>query len=628
MKNFILLAVLLSGLLTFSPAASAGKWGDTPVGLPYYMYDGVPSSDDDPAFLLGNYRLTLMTHASGIYELISGERAWSRFNADPERPDYGKNRATAVIDDSSVELVGTNSLASDPVRCSVETGIGFTRYDYRLDDGIRCSRMISVMPSEDVNQGTPAFLVSVTFTNKGSNAKKISYVEALSPSFMPLSSQNQFPDERAIKYHVLTEVAFRCLKADFIPEPRKFMRFSVPEARSRYDFAPLPLFLYAENAFLSINEGELKAMVNDFRLRPGASKTFHVIIGVSDDEVKDIAEKMLDNAQSGNYGAYESLWKKNLPDYSSERDANTRRELYWQAHMLESSASYDSYFDETFVPAGGKSTYESGKKFSTKDHLSAVLPLCYSDPELAKSSLRYVMKHVDFDGNLFAGNEGFGCLIPCPENDRVQAYLFRATAEYLRVTGDYDFLDERINMYPVRYGEYVRVIDVLERCFIYDNVTFKSDLAHSIRIVSSLPELLSQLKASSKASDDFIEALEICLGNAKKEVETAGDAVCGPLLSVELQTLLLSSSVITQSEKRDIYDYLIDEGLEDNLYEMELGTLFPLVSGISTFDALDARSILRKCSQFNMNEPYPGCWSGYSVHPYAWPLYCHYRLSE
>lgn len=33
---------------------------------------------DDPCFLLGNYRLTLFLHASGRYQIITGERGWAR----------------------------------------------------------------------------------------------------------------------------------------------------------------------------------------------------------------------------------------------------------------------------------------------------------------------------------------------------------------------------------------------------------------------------------------------------------------------------------------------------------------------------------------------------------------------
>ena len=78
-----------------------GSWGEDPEGLPYYEYTGgVPFTaydengnrtelPEDPYFLLGNYRIGLIPHASGMYEILTAERGWARFNASRERPDYG-----------------------------------------------------------------------------------------------------------------------------------------------------------------------------------------------------------------------------------------------------------------------------------------------------------------------------------------------------------------------------------------------------------------------------------------------------------------------------------------------------------------------------------------------------------
>lgn len=632
-RNYIIrcAAVLLAGLLTFSMKA-AGKWDESPAGLPYYSYDGTAShKGDDPAFLLGNYRLNLMTHASGVYQIMSGERILARFNADSNRPNYGKNRATVTVGDASYEMVGLNSYASDPSRCVVETGVGFTRYDYKLPGGIMCSRMISVMPSENVNEGNPLFVVSVTFTNNGKSAQRLSYVEAVSPVFVPIRDQYTAPEARSLRYPVVTEVAFRYLKAVFAPTPQHFVRFPSPEARSRHEVAPQSLFLYSENAFLSINEGELKAMITDFRLRSGASRTFHIVIGLADEDCKDRAEAALAAVEEGKYGAFESLWKRRLPDFSSERDRDERRKLYWNAHMLESSAVYDSYFDETFVPSGADETYELGRKMSNREHLDAILPLCYSNPELAKSALRYVMKHMDYDGKIHAGNEGYGCVpFDSSVDEGLHTDLMYTVAEYLRVTRDYDFLDERLVIYPMASGEFVKVMEVLERCFICsrDASSLKGFLSDRSDVVSLYPVLIEQIKQSEMGSQDFIKALEMHYESSVNAfMETHGtDDVSD--FKADQQIALLNGDFLEPSKKREIYDYLLDEGLEDEMYEMEPEILYPLIAGIASFDALDARSMLRKCSEYNLDGPYPGYWSGYSVHPYSWPLYCHYRMTE
>ncbi|HUB12016.1 MAG TPA: hypothetical protein VMB34_08665, partial [Acetobacteraceae bacterium] len=88
-----------------APASSLGDWIEDDYGLPAYHYtgpmrfpnspqrDGAPMIPDDPFFLTGNYRLTLFTHASGLYQILTGERAWGRMNQGDARWG-GANSAT------------------------------------------------------------------------------------------------------------------------------------------------------------------------------------------------------------------------------------------------------------------------------------------------------------------------------------------------------------------------------------------------------------------------------------------------------------------------------------------------------------------------------------------------------
>ena len=54
-----------------------GDWKTDAAGLPCFEYVGsVPykaTLDSAPWFVLGNYQLTLFTHVSGQYELITGQ---------------------------------------------------------------------------------------------------------------------------------------------------------------------------------------------------------------------------------------------------------------------------------------------------------------------------------------------------------------------------------------------------------------------------------------------------------------------------------------------------------------------------------------------------------------------------
>ncbi|CAN5533989.1 hypothetical protein BH10BAC3_BH10BAC3_37090 [soil metagenome] len=98
MKTKILFFLLV---ITQFSIAQIGNWSMSSKGLPMYQYtgakpftaldkEGKPAKlPDDPYFLLGNYKMTLFTHARGRYPLLTGERAWARINADNEQKNYG-----------------------------------------------------------------------------------------------------------------------------------------------------------------------------------------------------------------------------------------------------------------------------------------------------------------------------------------------------------------------------------------------------------------------------------------------------------------------------------------------------------------------------------------------------------
>ncbi len=506
-----LAAVIVAGLMSFSSfAQSEGAWFETPAGLPYCRYDG---NGRDVRSLLGNYRIDVITHADGIYQILSGERVWAGFNADPLAVDYGRNRATLNMGRRPVELVGGKASFSVD-NYDYFTGIGFSRYDYKLDGGLRCSRMISVMPSDEVNGGNPCFVITVTFTNSGHGAKSFSYEEVFSPFFLPVADGNLASSKRAFAYPMTTEISFRCLKASFKPEKQRFMNMPSSQERYRYEVAPQSVFLYAKDAFLSIADGEFKAQFHDMKLKRGEKRVLNIVIGFTkNNDAKELAEKVLVMAAEGQYGAFEAMWKKRIPDFSGEKNRAVRREMYMNAHELEASAVYNSCFDETFIPGESGDVYRTGANLSNRDHLQRAMPVCYSNPELAKSVLEYVMKHAEPDGRIYAGNTGYGYVSYeyMSEYHDLQIHFLHLLAEYLRVTGDYGFLDESVKLYS---GESMNVLSFVENSFIClrDDVLLDDDpLAYfkNQSLVSSyFPVLISEMKKSGKAPEEFVKSLE------------------------------------------------------------------------------------------------------------------------
>ncbi|WP_342561106.1 hypothetical protein NST84_15615 [Paenibacillus sp. FSL R7-0345] len=155
---------------SISPAVNnkIGYWMKDAEGLPCFNYIGrIPYSStlsngnrvklsDDPWFLLGNCQLTLFTHVSGEYELITGQRSWGRVNQGVKK-NSGLNRSVLEILDSgqvkeAILLTGMNSLAADPSVCNRIFGCGFADYTYIIGY-LTVERNLSVKPSDTPYNG-------------------------------------------------------------------------------------------------------------------------------------------------------------------------------------------------------------------------------------------------------------------------------------------------------------------------------------------------------------------------------------------------------------------------------------------------------------------------------------------
>lgn len=603
MRNILItFAAFISAALISVPSyASDREWKEMPDGLPYYKYTGT-----DEGILLGNNRIKIRTHADGTYELISGERCWARFNADPQRPEYGKNRATVYIGNKKTQLVGPGSLAKSPGKCEIYSGAGFARYDYDLGNGLKCSRMLSVMPSESPEGGEPLFVITMTFSNDGTSVKSISYDEAISPNYVQAGYQLLPESERPLHYHMSTEISFRCIKASFGAVPQQFTALAVPEYRSKTEFAPQSIFIYSDNAFLVVNEGELKAAVNTFRIRPHKKHTFHIVIGFSSEDDKEMAERAIAKIKDGKVGAFASMWKNTIPDFSQERNKDISNELYFSAYNLEASTVYSDYFKETYIPGNIGHSLRFGDNISNEDHINAALHACIADPDLAKSIIRYVMKQTSYDGMIPDCNKGYG-YIPSDAYNRnlVQLDVFNAVAEYLKHTGDYAFLDEWMTVYPMERGEMQSVKSILEKYFHYLRDEAYASPSMSAMKVAVLPKFLEQMEISSRLSAEFMDALKKYTKMAQEQfVQQKG-------YDLAQIPYLLESDVLTTSQKRDILDAAADEGALD----------FRAVPGLAAFDGIEASSLFRSLMTKKIE-------SGNTGKTDVWAIYAYFRLME
>lgn len=123
--------------------------------------------------------------------------------------------------------------------------------------------------------------------------------------------------------------------------------------------------------------------------------------------------------------------------------------MQWNVAVLEAMASWREYYDETIIPQGSMYDYAWGVWASNRDIAQQALPMCHTNPAVARSTLRFIMKRTTPDGEVKLTDQGFGWAGSSPmQTSDQQLYFFMLLTEYLRVTQDSGLLSEKIVYYP------------------------------------------------------------------------------------------------------------------------------------------------------------------------------------
>lgn len=481
-----------------------GNWSKDSYGLPCFEYTGrLPYSEKlkngtdvklpgDPWFLLGNYRFTMFAHVSGEYELISGQRSWARINQGQKR-NSGVNLSEFSADGDKYTLTGMDSLAANPEKCKRIFGCGFANYSYDTD-GIVINRNLSVKPSSDIDNGSSAFLMTVTFKNKRNKSVSCTYDEYVGANFETIQFQTAPKESLPLRYinKYSENKSDNSAAVAITAQSNDPMLISERGEMSRYDAFPPLLFVKSlpENAVFIGNGGGICARFS-FVLAPDEEKTISVIIGYSFEYENSTRENICAELSEGKkvsepVCAFAKEWLKIIPEYSDEKDEVLRRELRWHVYNLEAMATYSEYYNETKIPQGTIYDYHWGQHASARDNFQHALPLVYYNSKLAKSVLRYMLKRTTPFGEIRLIETGNGYA----DNDRYftsdqQLYSFLLLSEYLRVTKDYAFMGEKIQPYPAKNQKEITVADIAERCFVFLRDTIGTGDHGLVRLLNS-----------------------------------------------------------------------------------------------------------------------------------------------
>ena len=456
-----------------APGASAsalGDWIEDGYGLPAYHYtgpmrfpdspqrDGAPMIPDDPFFLTGNYRLTLFTHASGLLQILTGERAWGRMNQGDARWG-GANSATLEVSGQRHDLIGLDAPAA--IAATKRFGVGFARYDYTLSTSLSITRRLSVKPSTNLRDGASAFLTQVTLTNNGSAPLPLRYSEFIRAKYQQLFAEwDQDQNFATWSLQPAASPANGPVMASFTAHAKRRLTFPPPGEMSRYEQSPPTLFVKPIGAGLTATSQADSAsqrnigVTADLTLQPGETRTFAFVTGYTREAASidalcaPLSAPAPESAQQLG-SAFGNDWLRLMPKFQ-DSDPILRREMHWNLAALESMTTWREYYDETVVPQGTMYDYIWGNMASSRDLAQQALPFCHTNPAIARSTLRFIMKRMLPDGTVQLNDEGFGwCPSGAQQTSDQQLYFFLLLAEYLRVNPDASLLTEPIAYYPL-----------------------------------------------------------------------------------------------------------------------------------------------------------------------------------
>ena len=475
--------------------STIGVWRRDEAGLPAFGYTappfvpGVPLKgavvlEDDPYFILGNYRLTAFVHSSGVVRVMTGERAWARLNEGLDgRPD---NRATLTLQSSTgtstIDLVGAQGQARDPQRCTRTFGVGYADFRY-ASPALAIRRTVSVAPSAAVNTGTPAYLVEVELTLRGGDEQAFVFEESLLAHYVAAADLGTLEQRWPTHYtYAVTDDPdagrVSCAMSATPADPASVGPDGQP---SRNDLSPPGLFMQVVAnasqatvctvpAYTQEGAGKRIGLRFSGKIAAGEQRRFRFVVGLAyADGMPDLRDMLAAATASRRHcSPFINAWNARLPAFASEKDAGLRDEMRWNAYVLEAMATYSAFYDETYVPQGMTYDYVMGITAAPRDHLQHSLPLCYTNPALAKSTIRFVLKKMTYQGEIKYTDLGYGRTSNSAWNTSdQQLYLFLAVAEYLRVTGDAGFLEERTEFLPMEAHYGATTLEKLRRAFAY-----------------------------------------------------------------------------------------------------------------------------------------------------------------
>ena len=188
------------------------------------------------------------------------------------------------------------------------------------------------------------------------------------------------------------------------------------------------------------------------RLAPGESVTLRYAFGLTHRErIPALVAKY--RAAPNPFAASQRAWRKWLPkaDFGTE-NRWVGRELAWAAYLLRSATVYEEACGAHTITQGGYYQYSLGANLGYRSWLHYLLPMVYTEPELAREILRYSIKlQPEAGGGFVPYGTGPMCTrFDLGTSNDLDFWLLLAAGEYGLGMRDPQFFDEPLPFYDTK----------------------------------------------------------------------------------------------------------------------------------------------------------------------------------
>lgn len=181
----------------------------------------------------------------------------------------------------SIQLTGMESIAADPSVCQRIFCCGFANYAYTVGE-ISIEKNLSVKPSNTPYDGTSAFLLTVTISNRSGKKKDFAYTEGVTAHYEEIQYQAISTDCRKVRYDycVFYDQIKQLVGMHIKGVTDDPLLFEDRHAMSKYEGFPPTLFIKSllEDVILSDANNEISAQYK-FSLEVGEKKIIPMIVG-------------------------------------------------------------------------------------------------------------------------------------------------------------------------------------------------------------------------------------------------------------------------------------------------------------------------------------------------------------